>query len=115
MKIQSLRVQAGWKIKYNLFTEVDLSEENIHEFQGSSLLVMHHETANLLIDLSWRPELDVNGRYILVSHKLKSQPHSQALFIFFVPQKIKRACLFPPTPKNIKNNKVDNFSYHNTR
>ena len=27
---------------------------------------------------------------------MKSQPHSQAHFIFFVPQKIKRACLFPP-------------------
>ena len=66
MKLQPLRVQAGWKIKYNLFTEVDPSEENIHEFQGSSLLSMHHESANRLIDLSWRPELDVNGRYILV-------------------------------------------------
>jgi hypothetical protein len=28
---------------------------------------------------------------------MKSQPHSQAHFIFFVPQKIKRACLFPPS------------------
>jgi len=25
--------------------------------------------------------------------------HSQAHFIFFVPQKIKRACLFPPLPE----------------
>ena len=26
----------------------------------------------------------------------KKPPHGQAHFIFFVPQKIKRACLFPP-------------------
>ena len=66
MKLQPLRVQAGWKITYNLFTEIDPTEENIDEFQGSSLLMIHHESANRLIDLSWRPERDINGRYILV-------------------------------------------------
>jgi len=32
---------------------------------------------------------------VCCTQALKSQPHSQAHFILLVPQKIKRACLFP--------------------
>jgi hypothetical protein len=42
----------------------------------------------------------IQNRYL----QAEKPTHSQAHFIFFVPQKIKRACLFPPlNPKNNPN------------
>jgi len=66
MKNQPLRVEAGWKIYWNTFYEIDPSEETIREFAGSSLLTMYNERNNRFIDLCWRPEFDLNGRFILL-------------------------------------------------
>ncbi len=63
---QPLRVETGWKVTWNTFNEVDPSEETIHALSGSSLLSLHHEHGNRLIDLSWRPEGDPQGRFILL-------------------------------------------------
>lgn len=65
VKKQALRIETGWKVTWNTFNEVDPSPETIHEFQGSSLLTLYNENANRLIDLSWRPELDINGSFKL--------------------------------------------------
>ena len=43
-------------------------------------------------------KIEQNSNFVL-----KCQPHSQAHFIFFVPQKIKRACLFPTLQNPINN------------
>ena len=66
-ELQPLRIQAGWKIQYNNFTEYDI---NIHNKQDSfelheDLLQLHNEKANLIIDLGWYPSYDINGNYIL--------------------------------------------------
>lgn len=66
MEHQALRVTAGWKILWNTFYEIDPSEKTMHELAGSSLLVMHNEDLNRFIDLCWRPEFDLNGRFILL-------------------------------------------------
>lgn len=63
--LQPLRITSGWSVCFNTFNEVDPSEDTIHEFQGSSLLILRNENANRLIDLSWRPENDVNGHFLL--------------------------------------------------
>jgi hypothetical protein len=63
---QPLRVETGWKVAWNTFNEVDPSEETMLEFWGSSLLSLHHEHGNRLIDLAWRPEGDIEGRFILL-------------------------------------------------
>lgn len=63
---QSLRIETGWKVTWNTFDEVDPTEATIHHLSGSSLLVLHHESANRLIDLSWRPEESIDGNFILL-------------------------------------------------
>ena len=63
---QPLRIQAGWEVTWNTFDEVDPTEDTMHYFSGSSLLVLHHESANRLIDLSWRPENSIDGNFILL-------------------------------------------------
>lgn len=45
-KPQPLRVTSGCSVGYNTFNDVDPSEETIHEFQGSSLLVLRNENTS---------------------------------------------------------------------
>ncbi len=67
-ELQPLRIQAGWKIEYNHFTEYDINIHNkkdlfeLHE----DLLQLYNEKANLLIDLGWYPSYDINGNYLLL-------------------------------------------------
>ena len=63
---QPLRIETGWKVTWNTFDEVDPTEDTMHYFSGSSLLTLHHENANRLIDLSWRPEETIDGNFILL-------------------------------------------------
>jgi hypothetical protein len=63
---QPLRIETGWKVTWNTFDEVDPMEDTMHYFSGSSLLTLHHENANRLIDLSWRPEETIDGNFILL-------------------------------------------------
>lgn len=63
--LQPLRVIAGWEVAWNIFYEVDPSPENMHYFDGSSLLHLNHPRRKRGINLEWRPENDLNGEYIL--------------------------------------------------
>ncbi len=63
---QPLRIETGWKVTWNTFDEVDPTADTMHHFSGSSLLVLYHEHANRLIDLSWRPEESIDGNFILL-------------------------------------------------
>lgn len=67
-QLQPLRIQAGWKIVYNNFTEYDVDtcgaqdSFELHE----DLLQLCHEKAHLTIDLGWYPSYDISGRYVLL-------------------------------------------------
>lgn len=67
-ELQPLRLQAGWKIEFNNFTEYDMPIHGkndrceLHE----DLLQLINEKANLVIDLGWYPSCDENGSYILL-------------------------------------------------
>ena len=67
-ELQPLRVQAGWKIEFNNFTEYDI---DIHGEKDSfelheDLLRLSNEKANLIIDLGWYPSYDISGNYLLL-------------------------------------------------
>ena len=64
MNIQPLKIPAGWSVEWNLLTETDPTEETIHEFSGS-LLLINSPTRLKAIDVCWKPEGDVNGFYQL--------------------------------------------------
>lgn len=65
MNLQSLKIPAGWTVDWNLLTDTDPTEDTIHEFTGSSLLLISSHTRLKAIDVSWQPEGDINGAYQL--------------------------------------------------
>lgn len=65
MNLQPLKIPAGWSVEWNLLTETDPTEDTIQEFTGSSLLLINSPTRLKAIDVSWRPEGDINGAYQL--------------------------------------------------
>jgi hypothetical protein len=60
LRLQPLRVPAGWRIDWNTLYEVDPSDEQINAgyFGGSSLLLASHVHRRFLTDVGWRPEDD---------------------------------------------------------
>lgn len=67
-ELQPLRLQAGWKIEFNNFTEYDMPVHGKHDcFElHEDLLQLLNEKANLVIDLGWYPSYDDNGNYLLL-------------------------------------------------
>lgn len=65
MNLQPLKIPAGWSVEWNLLTDIDPTENSIHQFTGSSLLLINSPTRLKAIDVSWRPEGDINGFYQL--------------------------------------------------
>lgn len=65
IKLQPLRISAGWTITYNTFYEVEPVEGKEVFFDGLSLLMLNNDSIRKIIDLEWRPERDINGSYIL--------------------------------------------------
>ncbi|WP_418510341.1 hypothetical protein [Corallibacter sp.] len=65
MNLQPLKIPAGWTVDWNLLTDTDPTEDTIHEFTSSSLLLISSHTRLKAIDVSWRPEGDINGAYQL--------------------------------------------------
>lgn len=66
MNLQPLQIPAGWSVEWNLLTETDPTEATIHEFTGSSLLLLQSAARLKAIDVSWRPEGDLKGAYQLL-------------------------------------------------
>lgn len=65
MSIQPIRIPGGWKVDVNTLPETQPTEATIEAFTGSSLLMLSHADANLIIDVFWRPEYDPNGNFEL--------------------------------------------------
>jgi len=65
MNLQPLKIPSGWSVDWNLLTDTDPTEDTIHEFTGSSLLLISSHTLLKAIDVSWQPEGDINGAYQL--------------------------------------------------
>ncbi|NVK51404.1 MAG: hypothetical protein HWD85_00610 [Flavobacteriaceae bacterium] len=64
-EFQPLRIYQGWEVTYNLFFEEQFTEENIHQYPGPTLLNLYSSRRNQHIDVSWQPEGDIKGSYIL--------------------------------------------------
>lgn len=64
-EFQPIRICQGWEVVYNLFFEVQYTEENIHEYGGPTLLSVYSSSRNQFIRVSWFPEGDITGSYVL--------------------------------------------------
>ena len=69
--LQPLRNGAGWNIEWNLFYEIDPSENTMHYLDSSSLLHLNNYHLMRAINLDFRPENDVNGCFYLRVINLK--------------------------------------------
>ena len=67
-ELQPLRIQAGWSVEYNNFSEYDMSvhdEEDCYEL-NEDLLQLKYTGANIIIDLGYYPAHSCDeGNYIL--------------------------------------------------
>lgn len=63
MNLQPLRIEATWQVDYNQLYEVDPKIGLEDYFDGSSLLILKNNSRLKLIDVEWRPERDLNGKF----------------------------------------------------
>lgn len=75
--LQPLRITASWNVEWNLFYEVDPSEETMHYLDASSLLHLNNYSLLRVINLDFRPENDVNGHFYLHVINLKNDVNSK--------------------------------------
>lgn len=75
-ELQPLRIQGGWKVEYNNFTEYDLDQDdkdNAFEFLIEDLLQLSYCSPggleDIMIDLGWYPAGSINGSYSLTMIK----------------------------------------------
>ncbi|AIQ53398.1 hypothetical protein [Paenibacillus sp. FSL R7-0331] len=66
-----LRIPAGWKISFNQFTESNpelfIDDEYIYRWEfNEDIFQFENSYRKRILDLSWRPEFNPNGEYILV-------------------------------------------------
>ena len=74
--LQPIRIPAGWKIDYNIFTELEATKENMEYFFGEWLLLASNASDKVGIELSYQPEGDPNGQFDL-EHYLVEQGQSK--------------------------------------
>lgn len=82
-ELQPLRLSSGWTVTYNNFSEYDFQkdgQEYLHELTEDMLQL---ENRDLLIDLSWRPEMNIEGRYVLyLLDKKAERPFDTPIDVF---------------------------------
>jgi len=60
IELQPLRITSGWLIEWNLFYEVDPSDETMQYLDASSLLHIENHQLMRVINLDFKPENDAN-------------------------------------------------------
>ena len=71
LRLQPLRITAGWRIDYHIFFDVPLTRSNVEEgIQKQNLFQAVHEGHGILLDLGFTPEGDFKrGAYRLVVYR----------------------------------------------
>ena len=65
IELQPLRITSGWLIEWNLFYEVDPSDETMQYLDASSLLHIENHQLMRVINLDFKPENDANVFFYL--------------------------------------------------
>lgn len=82
-ELQPLRIPAGWKITYNMFSEYDPEKDSSEYSYELCEDLLQLENQNLLIDLGWYPEGDIEGSYKLyLVDTTKDYPFNSPLELF---------------------------------
>lgn len=81
-QLQPLRIISGWNVEWNLFYEVDPSEETMHYLDSSSLLHLTNIGLMRALNLNWRPENNINGHYYLRVINLTKETNKKGIVSF---------------------------------
>lgn len=82
-QLQPLRISTGWKVKYNVFSEYDVEKDGEEYAEELCEDLLQLEKKNLLIDLGWYPEGDMQGSYQLyLVDKIQKNPFASPLKLF---------------------------------
>jgi len=67
LKLQALRIEAGWNSAYNQFTETDYSQMNYRENKEDTLLILCNSERGKMINLIWKSNEEDGGNFILLA------------------------------------------------
>ncbi|HAJ98222.1 MAG TPA: hypothetical protein DCO72_10865 [Ruminococcus sp.] len=82
-KLQPLRIPAGWTVKYNHFSEYDPQKDGAEYVFELVEDLLQLEYQNLLIDLGWYPDMDINGKYqLFLVDMTEERPFDTPLDVF---------------------------------
>lgn len=62
-KLQPLRIPIGWSVEYNDFHAINQDDPVAWHWRKDTLLQLKHARRDRLLDLSWHPPDDAEGRY----------------------------------------------------
>ena len=73
--LQPLRVAGGWTVHRNLFTAYDPEPKHIDYFYGSALFVAEPIRSKTSLELTFEPEGDPDGEYVVTLHRYFKECH----------------------------------------
>ena len=81
--LQPLRIQAGWKVEYNMFSEYDPDIDGAEYAYELCEDLLQLRNNNLLLDLGWYPHGDIGGSYKLyLVDSTRESPFESPLEVF---------------------------------
>jgi len=66
-KLQTLRIEAGWNVAYNQFTEQDINLMNNRGNKEYSLLILCNSERGKMINLFWKSNSNADGEFKLLA------------------------------------------------
>ena len=82
-RLQPLRIPSGWRVEYNNFSEYDPLNDDPEKLCELCEDMLMLENDCLMIDLGWYPEMELNGRFILIlADKKRERPFEQPIARF---------------------------------
>ncbi len=82
-ELQPLRISTGWTVAYNMFSEYDPEKDGAEYACELCEDLLQLKNQNLLIDLGWYPQGDIEGSYTLcLVDAAKDSPFASPLEVF---------------------------------
>ncbi len=82
-ELQPLRITVGWKVTYNMFSEYDPDKDGAEYSLELCEDLLQLKNKNLLIDLGWYPQGNINGGYkMFLVDTTKDRPFDSPLETF---------------------------------
>ncbi len=68
--LQPLRIPAGWRVDYNILTELDPSPQTAEYFYGEWLFAASCQKSRVGVEISFSPEGDPEGAFMVDYYRI---------------------------------------------